>query len=264
LRSGRGVDPSKLGVVVLGDGSPAWLVGTARGDQVIRTGRRGRVLARGDIANLVVDDGWTLIWVDDAGQAFATDARRPRVVHGCPVRSRYRAELATADVRITTAYVIELDVAVVRGCVRGTGRDRILSSGTDFDPGQSTRYVTASGTWLLAVDEFGDRYSGCTDAYVRTLDLRTMRQGRIATRDDGGCDRGRAPDRGGQAAITASGVPAWVGVTPDGVASVRTLDPAGAIVDLDSGPVRSITGLRADGDGFSWTHDGQPRHAAAP
>jgi hypothetical protein len=66
------VDPAAIGVAMLAGGRPVWVTDTGSLKQRVSTGRPARVVARGDVRLLRVEDGWTLNWVDSVASGVTS------------------------------------------------------------------------------------------------------------------------------------------------------------------------------------------------
>jgi hypothetical protein len=255
---------SRLGAVVLRDGSVSWLTTTAqrRSRLVVGAapGRRTRVITAGGPLALAVEDGRTVRWRDLLRyDLHYLDVLPLPVVDGCPRRAVFTHQddtLATPDVLVTYSGFDPFDAYIVRACLRETGRDPVVAQNAE---GSITTVAAATGEWILLTHNDATRYD-CTNSEAYTLNLRTLREGRRSKEPADLCDGTHAPIVG-SSVLTGHGVPAWVATPRGGVPTVFSIAPDGTTLTLDVGT--SITDLRVAGNGFAWTTDGIARYAKA-
>lgn len=138
----------------------------------------GRVIARGRISALRVDDPYTLRWRDERfwGRQFA-DVRPPPLRAGCPVRPGIAERRWYGDVLVTTKHYPGA-LTVVRVCRRGSGHDRVLASIGDMESfGNGLGLTVLDGGSGLVTYELRQysRYDGCLRATRRTVEATTLR-----------------------------------------------------------------------------------------
>jgi hypothetical protein len=256
-REDRGhLDPFAVEPALLRGGDLAWTVRTGTNDPgrlvLARRGGRPRTLDR-DARAVAAEDGVTLRWTHDDEIRYRDLGRVP-LRDGCPRRAAFAPVIATADMLVSVA---EYDsaatedeeyVTVVRACVRGTRRDRVIASLGATMYGPDLAAVAARRGWVVLSESASAKDgTGTYAAEWRTVHVDGRRGRTMST--GGGVDGPRAA----QFTVTDAGVPARI--HGDRVMSV---DAAGRNVQLDRG---AVADLGASGTSLTWTNAGVPRSA---
>jgi hypothetical protein len=254
-RVGRTRQWAELDVALTTRGELAWLAG----DRLVveRPGRRPRVVARGELYGLGVDDDRTLRWLDHVEMRFLD--LRPWPAGTCPERSRHRRVAATDQLVVTEARygTPEESARVVRACVRATGADRVIALGNDaLGFGTSAIVAGISGPWVVVVSGRHSRYEGCVEARVEAIHAGTGAEGRAAVLP--WCRS--TPSVDDPAVVTDGGIPAWI-VREPARSALLAAGPDGTAVELDAAGPAGLSALTADGPRVRWLHDGAPRAA---
>jgi hypothetical protein len=133
------------------------------------------------------------------------------------------------------------------------GEDPVVANGREgLGNGVVFGRPRLDGDWVAVVEFSMTRYEGCVGATIATTNLRTA--GPTRTVPGGGC---RTPGADEPVAITAAGLLAHV-AQDQNTWTVVAFAAEGPI-RFDTGPVGSITNLRADGPTLRWENSGQPR-----
>lgn len=254
-----------LGVALVVDGSIAWMAPDATGTPTIRLARPGqpsRVVTRGaSLAWLGIEDGRTLRWFGPVRGHSYVDLRPLPSRDGCPVREKFKRVLTTTDVVVSRAsydsHELFAGITEIRACLRATGRDPAIAATFGLD---DDSYIPGgTGDWVVVVSPaLDDRSAECEASLIQTVNLRDGRKGRVGGYDI--CRQG-PPEDGAQVAVTADGIPAWLGSGSE-AGVLRALNRQTTIIELDRASAGAITDLRSTADGFSWMRDGQPHSMA--
>jgi hypothetical protein len=261
------VEPDFLKVVALPHGLLAYIAYRTRFALVLaRPGHAPETLSRAiDIDEPIhVEDDRTLVWSEASGYTARDFAPVRHDASGCPIRSRFRDVLVdTPALRVVEATYGSDPIfsdSALRICWKAGRQDPIVS--TLFTETFFDGPILAQGPYVAMAIGTDDRYQGCglgdaVPVSVSVIDARTGRRLPAIFYDD--CvvldALVLAPDGATAALVTGNGTQRVevAGAPPDG----HTV--------LDSGPAGSLAGLAATPDGgFTWTHDGAPRAAAAP
>lgn len=255
-----GVDSEAMQVLALPGGALAYISyggpfgGTPTTLVLQRRGRAPQTLSTTNQRLATVEDGRTLVWLDDRGYHAVDLAPVPRDASGCPIRSAYHGALDTPQLRVSSAvdsdFILDAETAV-RICWKATGRDDIATTlGSET---YLTQPLVAAGRYVALTAEDIDRYQACYDTpesgiyWVSVVDA--LRAGTTAAHLSGACVVLQS------LVLSPAGVPAWL-VTDNRGARVEVPGAKGNTV-LDAGPAGTLAGLAAQPDGgFTWTHDG--------
>jgi hypothetical protein len=251
--------PVGLDAVVTPGGTVATLVPVADGAALMlrRGGREVRELDRGDLGYLALEDGLTVraSVVDGVLRRYYDLRPPPQGDAGCPRRGRFERVLLTDALEVTEAvYSREsTDARTLRACLRSVGEDPVVANGREgLGNGVVFGRPRLDGDWVAVVEFSMTRYEGCVGATIATTNLRTA--GPTRTVPGGGR---RTPGADEPVAITAAGLLAHV-AQDQNTWTVVAFAAEGPI-RFDTGPVGSITNLRADGPTLRWENSGQPR-----
>lgn len=220
--------------------------------RIARPGRRPQVIGP-FLRDLTVQDGRTIVWTTDSGEAVRfLDLQPVPAVDGCPARSAF-SPAARTDMLTVTQF--KSDRTAIRVCDRATGSDPVIASASGFNEGgtQAVGVIGALGT-LVAVSETFEGKSGCS-ARVIVVDGRTGE--RVRTARDGACEW--TPSAPVPTVFTPARSAAWVVA---GASGDRLVAMAGEQLRLlDEGARGTITDLRATDRGVAWRSGGADRAA---
>jgi hypothetical protein len=220
------------------------------------------VIAEGPLLySLGIEDDRTLRWRGNEGLSYG-DIRPAGA--GCPHRARFKTIGRLEGLVVTRAVYGDEDSSLdaVRVCDVLTGRDPVVALGAySWGSGAETSILGGRAPWVVLEHDSISRYDGCYAAAVSVVNLRTQ-TGREASRSApaGSCDG----ERKTSGVVTDAGAPAWLGDLAGGEQRIAAIAAGGGIVELDHGPAGSLGALRAEGESFAWTRDGEPRSAPAP
>jgi hypothetical protein len=186
LRTGRRLfrwtDPAAESANVAVDrrGRLAWAVSSG----ILRVrGLDGRVTIRGQGAmNLRLEDGRTLVFGEDPYRALDLDP--PPLRDGCPARSAFRPVLIQDGVQVTQAEYIargrfDLQEVVLRACVQGSGRDRVIAlTGSGMSDGVRLDGVAIVAPFVVLARHTWTKY-WTVGTTVAAVDARTGAETRL-------------------------------------------------------------------------------------
>jgi hypothetical protein len=252
----RGLGVTALDVLITRHGDLAWLVDT----RVVldRRGRRpARVLFRDAGGPLALEDGRTL----RASTRYFD--LRPFPGRGCPRRSHFQPVARTPFVEVTRAqYALPYDqaIAVLRACLRATGRDDAIVGGLE-DEVHSVDLLGIDRDWVVIERSSFFRQLICGEERLSVIAAGSGRPGRDETLEVCAGDEPVQLFAGAPFAVSERGGLAWVA---RGTAGERlmALGVTGPLLELDRGPAwGAISGLHAQGRAVVWTNAGAARSA---
>jgi hypothetical protein len=250
---GRG--SSDFDVLITRHGELAWLADT----RVVldrRGPRPARAILRDAARPLALEDGRTL---RASTQYFDL---RPFPRRGCPERSHFHLLRRTPAVEMTRARYTDPDgqgVAVLRACLRATGRDAAVVGGLETEA-HSVDLLGIDRDWVVISLETFFRQVFCGDVHLRVIAAGSHRAGRDATFEVCPDAEPFRPFANSPLAVSDGGGLAWVTRIPSGE-RLLAFGVSGPLRELDRGPVGAIAGLHAQGRAVVWTNGGPTRSA---
>jgi hypothetical protein len=228
--------PPRIELLVTSRGGAGWLVG--------RTVYTTRGIGRSSLASglrtargpLVLEEDRTVRWHEPGGLLGFED------LHGAPCgpRTGYRVVAEDGGMLLTDA-VYDGDLRVVRACLRGAARDRVILQLRAERP----ELVGLDAPWAL----FSRRASDGCAVELYHADFDSARVQPVA------CERAPTPET--PFAVMSRGAPAWI--LEGRGRSVLVLAVGGRLLELDAAGPGGIAALASEGDELRWLHDGEPR-----